>query len=123
MHEQVLADEPLSLTDVAKIAPGRPTPNCVWRWCRRGVLARNGWRIRLEHVRVGGRIFSTRAWLEDFGRGLAEADSKYFCLSEAIANDTRTTVRGRRGQSPGQADDRRQSIADAERALDRAGVR
>ncbi|MCK6466046.1 MAG: DUF1580 domain-containing protein [Phycisphaerae bacterium] len=80
MHEQSQADERLPLTEVAKLVPGRPSVNCVWRWCRRGVLARNGERIRLEHIRIGGKIFTTRAWLEEFGRRLASEDAKYFDL-------------------------------------------
>ena len=74
-------DEQLSLTDVAKLVPGRPTANCIWRWCRRGVLARNGVRIRLQHVRLGGRILTTRRWLDEFGRALADADAAYFDTS------------------------------------------
>jgi len=42
--------EHLTLMQAAKLAPGRPSGNCIWRWCRRGVLARSGERIRLEHI-------------------------------------------------------------------------
>lgn len=75
MHEQ---DQHITLTQAAKITPGRPSTNCIWRWCRRGVLARNGQRVRLEHVRIGGKIFTTRRWVEAFGKSLAEADTTYF---------------------------------------------
>jgi hypothetical protein len=68
----------LTLSQAARIAPGAPTPNCVWRWCRRGVMARSGRRIRLEHVRVGGKLFTSAQWLDSFGRRLAEADADYF---------------------------------------------
>jgi hypothetical protein len=68
----------LTLSQAARIAPGAPTPNCVWRWCRRGVMARSGRRIRLEHVRVGGKLFTSVRWLDSFGRRLAEADADYF---------------------------------------------
>ncbi|MCC7406677.1 MAG: DUF1580 domain-containing protein [Phycisphaeraceae bacterium] len=77
MHEQ---DQHITLTQAAKITPGRPSTNCIWRWCRRGVLARNGQRVRLEHVRIGGKIFTTRRWVEAFGKALAEADTSYFDL-------------------------------------------
>jgi hypothetical protein len=71
-------DEHITLTQAAQVAPGRPSTNCMWRWCRRGVLARSGQRIRLQHVRVGGKIFTTAAWLREFGQQLAEADRAYF---------------------------------------------
>ena len=75
MHE---ATEYLTLSQAAKIAPGRPSANCVWRWCRRGVLARGGERIRLEHIRAGGKILTSPRWVEDFARRLAAADAAYF---------------------------------------------
>lgn len=73
----------LTLSQAARIAPGSPTPNCVWRWCRRGVIARSGRRVRLEHVRVGGKLFTSAEWLDSFGRRLAEADADYFDNEEA----------------------------------------
>lgn len=78
MQKLVDANEHITLTEAAKIAPGRPTPNCLWRWCRKGVLARNGERIFLRHMRVGGKIFTSRSWLNDFGNALAAADARYF---------------------------------------------
>lgn len=76
------ADTRLTLSQTARIAPGQVSPNCVWRWCRRGVVARSGERVRLEHVRVGGKIYSSARWLEEFGLRLAEADVAYFDLNE-----------------------------------------
>ncbi|MCI0630465.1 MAG: DUF1580 domain-containing protein, partial [Phycisphaerales bacterium] len=59
-------EELITLVEAAKLSPGRPSVNAVWRWCRRGVRARNGERIRLEHVRAGGRIFTSAAGLGRF---------------------------------------------------------
>lgn len=73
----------LTLSQAARVAPGSPTPNCVWRWCRRGVIARSGRRVRLEHVRVGGKLFTSAEWLDSFGHRLAEADADYFDNEEA----------------------------------------
>jgi len=81
MHEQ---SEHITLTEAAKITPGRPSTNCLWRWCRRGVLSRSGQRIRLEHVRIGGKIFTSAAWVEQFGKALAEADASYFDLEDQV---------------------------------------
>lgn len=68
----------LDLTQAAQITPGRPSSNCLWRWARRGVLARNGERVHLRHVRLGGRILTTRRWLDEFGHALATADARFF---------------------------------------------
>jgi len=64
-------DEHITLTQAANLAPGRPTLNCVWRWCREGIKAASGDRVRLKHTRFGSRIFTTRQWLNDFGQALA----------------------------------------------------
>jgi hypothetical protein len=71
-------DRPLNLTEAAKLAPGRPSTNCMWRWCRKGVLARSGDRVRLQHIRMGGKLYTTSQWVQEFGRRLAEADARYF---------------------------------------------
>ena len=73
----------ISLTQAAKLAPGRPSINCLWRWARRGVIARSGARIRLQHVRIGGKLFTTSEWMSQFGQALAEADVNYFDLDSA----------------------------------------
>ena len=71
-------DERVTLSQAARIAPGSVSPNCVWRWRRRGVLSRMGERVRHEHVRIGGKLYTTPRWIEKFGRRLAEADAAYF---------------------------------------------
>ncbi len=128
MHEQATAtNEYITLTDAAKIAPGRPSTNCIWRWCRRGVLSRGGERVRLQHVRVGGMIYTTAAWLEEFGRRLAEADAKYFDLCEAAAEAARAAAtpvaRRRRRVSPAQfQDQRRRELDQIDRELEAEGL-
>ena len=84
-------DEHITLTQAAKLAPGRPTPNCVWRWCREGVKAASGDRVRLKHTRFGSRIFTTRQWLNDFGQELAEADAAHFDRTKQLASRQRAT--------------------------------
>ena len=75
MHDE---QEPITLTQATKIAPGRPSTNCMWRWCRRGIRARSGRQVKLEHMRVGGKIFTTARWVREFGQRLAAADAEYF---------------------------------------------
>jgi len=71
-----LCDENLlSLTEAAKCLPAvdgrRHTPAALYRWCRRGI---NG--VRLEYVRVGGTLATSREALRRFFAALAEADSE-----------------------------------------------
>lgn len=68
----------LTLVAVAKQTPGRPSANAIWRWCRKGVKSRSGQRIRLKHVRIGGRIFTDAESLQRFFAEVAEADNAYF---------------------------------------------
>lgn len=68
----------ITLAQAAKLAPGRPSSCAVWRWCRTGIKSRTGERIRLDHVRVGGRIFTTESELQRFFRLVAEADRAHF---------------------------------------------
>lgn len=72
------ATELIPLSAAAKTAPGRPSANAVWRWCRKGVRSRGGEYIRLRHVRLGGRVFTSLAWLAEFGEQLAAADAQHF---------------------------------------------
>lgn len=77
----------ITLGQASHLVPGRPSTNCMWRWCRKGVLSRGGERIRLQHVRIGGRIFTKPDWVEDFGRRLTEADVTYFDAREAASKE------------------------------------
>ena len=79
MHE---FQDLLPLSQAAKIAPGRPSSNCLWRWCRRGVLSRGGERVYLRHSRIGGKVYTSKQWLDDFGQALADADAAYFRQNE-----------------------------------------
>lgn len=60
------------------LVPGRPNISTLWRWARRGVRSRGGSRVRLKHVRLGGRLFTSSAWLGEFGEALAAADAAHF---------------------------------------------
>ena len=64
----------LTLPQAAKLAPGNPHASTVWRWARRGVRARNGQRIHLQHMRAGGRVLVEESALQEFFEALAQAD-------------------------------------------------
>lgn len=73
----------LDLKAAAKLVPNKPSPTAVWRWCRKGILARNGDRIYLEHCRYGRRLFTTKAALEAFAKATADADSEQFAQASS----------------------------------------
>ena len=102
----------LTLAQAAKLAPTRPSSNAVWRWCRRGLKARTGKRIRLAHVRVGGRVFTTAESVENFFAELAEADSEHFNSRGEIGQNSK------RRTEP----ERKRAINRAEEDLSKAGI-
>jgi hypothetical protein len=102
------------LTEAAQRTPGRPHPSTIWRWCRKGVKSRSGRRIKLEHIRVGGRIFTTPSALDRFFKEVAVADAEHFDNLP-----TSTAAPSRRPCTPTQ---RQRAIAAAERKLDEAGI-
>ncbi|MFW6062019.1 MAG: DUF1580 domain-containing protein [Planctomycetota bacterium] len=112
MHE---TQQYITLTEAAKLAPSRPSVNCVWRWCRKGVLSRGGQRIRLQHVRIGGKLYTTESWLRQFGQSLADADASYFQLDRKPAAPVPA--------GPARSDRQRQAAVErAERELAEMGV-
>lgn len=64
----------LSLTEVTKVLPTvngrRPSIATLWRWCRRGLRG-----VRLEYVRVGRNIATSKEALNRFFNALAAADT------------------------------------------------
>lgn len=101
----------LSLAAASRLVPGRPHTSTLWRWCRRGVLARSGERIRLKHIRLGARVFTTREALDEFGRALADADAAYF------ADDN-----SRRAREPDIESTRRAALDAVDQELAREGL-
>ena len=102
------SEEYITLSQAANASPGRPSANCVWRWCRKGIKARNGDITRLQHVRVGGQIFTTFKWLTEFGERLASAHAAYF--DQQLSPETRRIVR----PDPHGKREREEAIARAE---------
>lgn len=101
-------DDPISLGQAAREAPGNPSPHALWRWARRGIKSRAGHRVFLEHTRLGGRIYTTRSALERFGRAVADADLAHFA----------TTAQ----QAPVMSSQRQRDVDFAERQCEAAGI-
>lgn len=68
--DEVNAGDRLSCSQAAKTIPGttteHPSGPTVFRWCVDGARASDGKRVRLEHVRVGSRILTSRAAVSRF---------------------------------------------------------
>ena len=109
----VEADDKITLAQATHITPGRPSPSCLWRWCRQGVKARTGHRVKLRHVRVGARVFTSKIWLDEFFTALAEADAAYFDRPKPAINNI---------EKPRTSAQRERAIAAAERRLTAAGA-
>ena len=65
-------DELLTMAQAAKVCPKidgrRPHSGSIWRWAKKGVHG-----VRLEHVRVGRRVCTSRDALNRFFNELAQA--------------------------------------------------
>ena len=71
-------DHLIPLSEAAKLTPGRPHTATLTRWCRPGIKARTGERVRLQHWRVGRKIYTTAEALDKFFQRTAEADLPHF---------------------------------------------
>ena len=100
----------ITLAQAANLSPGRPSSCAVWRWCRTGIKSRSGGRIRLNHIRAGGRIFTTEADLQTFFERVAQADRDHFDAKPTPSPKPKTS-RQRQG-----------SIEQAETILTEAGI-
>ena len=101
----------ISLSEAARLAPGKPHVSSLWRWCRRGVKARGGDRVHLEHVRAGGRVYTTAESLTRFFEAVAAADAEHFNSQTAPTQPATRTD-----------NQRERAVRSAERKLAGAGI-
>jgi hypothetical protein len=111
----VQTDELITLTVAATATANRVHPSSLWRWCRRGCKARNGRQIRLRHVRIAGRVYTSRQWLDEFMETLTAADIEHF--SPPAAPTKPGKIRGRSER------ERQRDVESAERRCEALGVR
>jgi hypothetical protein len=101
----------VSLTEATRILPRRngkrAAISTLWRWCRKGI---NG--VRLEYIRVGRNIATSREALNRFYEALAQADP----VPVPQASSEKPLW-------PATSAARRASLAAADRVLERAGIR
>lgn len=94
----LLSERPLTFSQAANTAPGRPCVTTVWRWAMKGVRG-----VTLESFVRGGRRFTTTEALQRF-----------------IQRTTAASDGGAAGLPP--ADSRRREIDRAEAACRAAGI-
>lgn len=97
----------LSLSAASKHVPGNPHASTLWRWCRQGLHG-----VRLEYLRVGRRIVTSRESLDRFFAAVTEAD-------QAAYADAHPTTAQHAAPSAAQRD---KALAAAEAELKRAGI-
>lgn len=100
----------VSLTEATKILPRvngkRPSISTLWRWCRKGLRG-----VRLEYIRVGRNIATSREALNRFFTALAEAD-------EPVGHPAAPAPRA----TPAEPAHRRAALEEADKVLERAGI-
>jgi len=79
-----MLQEYLTLSEAAKHIPSRPSTQSLWRWCRRGLRTRDGGRAHLDHRRIGGQIYTTDEWLDEFFRETTDKDVAHFRNREQL---------------------------------------
>lgn len=105
-------EKKIVFAEAAAQCPHRPHVSAIWRWCRKGLKTAGGGRVRLEHVRIGGRIYTSNEAMQRFFAAVAAADVAYFQADDAtFARET----------EPSSAQ-REQEIAAADRRLTTAGL-
>jgi hypothetical protein len=109
-----MTDQLIRLGDVPKLdwlptrrGNSRLSMATVWRWCLRGVTARDGARIKLRAVRVGETLCTSEAWLREYFDELTAHDPD---LADQPRSSTRTTKQ------------RRHAAERAEQELTRLGI-
>ncbi|GMW00526.1 MAG: hypothetical protein AMXMBFR84_16630 [Candidatus Hydrogenedentota bacterium] len=106
----------LTVAEAAKQTPQHVHASVVWRWMRIGLKARTGERIRLKHVRIGSRVFTTQADLDEFFRVLAEADVEFYSKRQKLLDQENSKMNVSRGRTEKQ---RAHAVAQARRELGR----
>ena len=98
----------VTLAEAAQLLPNRPAACTLWRWCVKGFYIRAVDEIiRLRHVHIGRRIFTTEQWLEQFIDDLSAA---------------RDAERKCQASRPGRKVDRILELYKADSILRRAGI-
>ena len=106
----LFSERTLTLDEAAACLPGTPSKTTVWRWCVEGIGG-----IKLEHRRVGRRIWTSVEALDRFALRLAEAGV------DGNPNEPASTDAAVPDPPRPKSSRREQDIRRAELVLERAG--
>ncbi len=100
----------ISLSEAARLLPGKPSPATIWRWYSKGVKG-----VRLTTIVCGGRRVTSKEALQKFCDRLTEAKATQ---QEDLDRDMRAEATRRRvsrreakgtGKDLGDSDERREA--------------
>ena len=107
------AEEIFSLSEAAGSVPRingqRPHTSTLWRWCRKGCRG-----TRLEYIRIGSKIATSREALDRFFNAQAAVD--------AALDSTCPPTQPQATQKPRSEKARARAIEEARRKLEAAGI-
>jgi hypothetical protein len=91
MFEEIANGQGLSFSQAARVVPGRGKsgchPSCIWRWATDGIRLRDGSRLKLESVRLGGRYVTSRGAIKRFLSACNDAET----VNTSEATETKQT--------------------------------
>ncbi len=100
-------EEKLGLSAASKHVPDHPHASTLWRWCREGLHG-----VRLEYLKVGRRIVTSREALDRFFERITEADQAAYADRHPIQPSHTSPTKASQDSS----------LAAAERELTDAGI-
>lgn len=84
MQPEIESEGLITLSEAAKRLPGKPSLPTLWRWCAKGVRG-----VRLAHLRLGRRIFTTVEALNEFGASCTRREAP---KTIAISTDSQLPI-------------------------------
>ena len=107
----------LTLSQAAKLVPGKPHPATIWRWCRDGA---NG--VRLAFIKSGARIVVSERALIEFLERSTQADAERFEAARLARHAERAVAKAATPRPPSERR-RQREIEQARENLRRHGVK
>ncbi|MGD8453620.1 MAG: hypothetical protein PVJ57_17540 [Phycisphaerae bacterium] len=68
----------MTLEEATRWIPRRFSAATIWRWIRYGLTTSSGTVVKLRHLQIGRRMFTTAAWLQEFFDALTAAADQAF---------------------------------------------
>jgi hypothetical protein len=70
----------LALNEICELLPrnpkgGKVSFSTIWRWSKNGVIGPGGERVKLETVKIGGRLLSSEQAIQRFAENLSPPEA------------------------------------------------